>query len=65
MTNKEQLLFQAARQILQDQCPKDKKYYLCKKYNGEDEEIRCMECWDNYLLAIINGEVDEWKSKIG
>ena len=36
MTNKEQLLFQAARQILQDQCPKYQEYYFCKKYIGED-----------------------------
>ena len=36
MTNKEQLLFQAARQILQDQCPKHQEYYFCKKYIGED-----------------------------
>ena len=43
MTNKENLLSQAARQILQDQCPKHQEYYFCKKYIGEDEEPRCME----------------------
>lgn len=59
MTSKEKLLFQAARQILQDQCPIHQEYYLCRKYNGEDEEIRCMECWYNYLFAIVNGEVSD------
>ena len=59
MANKENLLFQAAKQILQDQCPKHQKYYFCKKHIGEDENSRCMECWDNYLLAIVNGEVSE------
>lgn len=59
MTNKENLLFQAARQILQDQCPKHQEYYLCKKYIGEDEEVMCAECWSKYLFAIMNGEVKE------
>lgn len=57
MTNKEQLLFQAARQILQEERPIHQEYYLCKKYNGEDEEIRCVECWERYLWAIMNDEV--------
>lgn len=59
MKNKENLLFKAARQILQDQCPNNPAYYFCKKYIGEEDEPRCMECWDNYLFAIINGEVNE------
>lgn len=59
MTDKERLLFQAARQILQDHCPKHQEYYFCKKYIGEDEEPRCMECWDNYLFAIVNSEVSK------
>lgn len=33
MTDKERLLFQAARQILKHQ-----EYYFCKKYIGEDIE---------------------------
>lgn len=59
MTNKEKLLFQAARQILQEQCPNNPAYYFCKKYIGEDEEPRYMECWENYLFAVVNGEVIE------
>ena len=59
MTDKERFLFQAARQILQDHCPKHQEYYFCKKYIGEDEELRCMECGNNYLFAIMNGEVSE------
>lgn len=57
MTNKENLLLQAARHILQDHCPKRQEYYYCKKFAGEDEEPRCEECWENYLFAIINNEV--------
>ena len=26
---------------------------------SNDEEPRCMECWDNYLFVIVNGEVEE------
>lgn len=59
MTDKERLLFHATRQILQDHCPKHQEYYFYKKYIGEDEEPRCMECWDNYLFAIVNDEVSE------
>ena len=44
MTNKEQLLFQSARQILQDQCPKHQKYYFYKKYVGEKEDVNGSNC---------------------
>lgn len=57
MTNKEQLLFQSARQILQDHCPKHQEYYFCKKYIDDTDEIRCTECWENYLIDILNGKL--------
>lgn len=57
MTQKEKLLYSAAKSILFDYCPERKEYYFCKKYIDDAEEIRCVECWENYLLAILNGEV--------
>lgn len=63
MTNKEELLLKSAQAILQDQCPFHAEYYFCKKYVEDSEESRCMECWNNYLLAIVNGVVEKYHAK--
>ena len=41
-------IFQLARMILHDQCPQDKRMYLCNM--GEEPECNCTECWDKYLF---------------
>ena len=58
MTQKETLLYYAARAILFNHCPPDQKYYFCKKFPDETEETKCEECWNNYLLDILNGKVE-------
>ena len=32
------------------------KYYFCKKFPDEIEETKCEECWNNYLLNILNNK---------
>lgn len=42
--------------ILNDACPPDNRYYLCRQ--GEDPTAACIECWQRYLLAAVNGELE-------
>lgn len=57
MTNKESMLYNAAKAILHDYCPMHQEYYFCKKYIDDTDEIRCTECWEKYLLDILNGKL--------
>ena len=53
-------MFKLARMILNDQCPPDNTMYLCRM--GEcNDDCRCIECWDNYLLWAVNGYKDRDK----
>lgn len=57
MTEKERDLHSCARMILFDQCPPDRKHYLCMK--GEDDSgLDCTLCWDNYLWGIASGTIE-------
>lgn len=57
MTKKEYALRQCARMILDDQCPPERKHYLCMK--AEDESaVDCTKCWDDYLWGIAVGTVE-------
>lgn len=46
-------IFQCALSILRDECPPERKMYLCNM--GEDPECDCKECWTNYLFYVVNG----------
>lgn len=57
MTEKENALHKCARMILLDQCPPDRKHYLCMV--GEDDSDRdCTLYWNNYMWALLAGTVD-------
>lgn len=48
MTIKEQKLFKAGLDILEDFCPKNQEDYW--------EETLCKRCWEKYLYKVMN----EW-----
>lgn len=50
MTKKESDLQRCAFMILRDQCPPDRKHYLCMV--SEDCTGDCTQCWLNYLWDI-------------
>ena len=54
VTKKESDLQRCAFMILRDQCPPDRKHYLCMKQ--EDDTGDCTLCWDNYLWGVIAGK---------
>lgn len=57
MTEKESALQKCALMILHDQCPPERKHYLCMK--GEDDSsVDCTLCWDNYLWGIAAGDTE-------
>lgn len=53
MSQKEYALFQCARMILCDECPPDRKHYLCMKQE-EHEAGDCTRCWDDFLFKVVN-----------
>ncbi len=56
MTKKEDAMHTCARMILYDQCPPDRKYYLCMKQ--EDDTGACAQCWENYMWDLAGGAVE-------
>ncbi len=56
VTKKESDLQRCAFMILHDQCPPDRKHYLCMKQ--EDDTGDCTLCWDNYLRGVIAGKIE-------
>lgn len=62
MTKKENALRQCALMILYDQCPPERKHYLCMK-EEDDGTFDCTQCWDNYLSGIAAGTVELPKSE--
>lgn len=56
MTKKENELWQCAFMILRDQCPPERKHYLCMM--GEDDTGDCSQCWNNYLWGIAAGTIE-------
>lgn len=57
MTKKENALFRCAVMILKDECPPDRKYYMCMM--GEDDDTHdCTQCWSDYLFGVLNGVID-------
>lgn len=56
--NKKETMLQLALMILNDACPPDNRMYLCKMDEAEDE-VRCNECWSNYLFWAVNGYLKE------
>ena len=56
MTRKEHVFRQCARMILYDQCPPDRKHYLCMKQ--EDDTGACTQCWENYLWGLAKGDIE-------
>lgn len=53
MTNKEKLLFDCCKLLLEDGCPKEPKEYLCILSEDYDN-TSCKRCWEEYLYRIIN-----------
>lgn len=56
MTKKEFDLQQCAHMILFDQCPPDRKHYLCMA-SEDDTALDCTQCWDNYLWGVAAGTI--------
>lgn len=56
MTIKEQKLFRAGLDILEDSCPRNQEDYLCGDKLPEDywDETLCKRCWEKYLFKVIN-----------
>lgn len=57
LTKKEYDLRQCALMILRDQCPPERKHYLCMK-EEDDGTFDCTQCWDNYLSGIAVGTIE-------
>lgn len=57
--DKSDIYFRCAYAILNDECPPDRHFYLCKM--GEEPELDCVICWDNYLWYLNNG-LDSYES---
>lgn len=49
-------LLTAAQSCARNECPKDKRAYLCM--NGIEDEENCIKCWENYLAYVANGRTD-------
>lgn len=56
LNQKECALLQCARMILADQCPPDRKHYLCLVQ--EDDTGDCTQCWNNFLWGLSVGNVN-------
>ena len=56
MTIKEQKLFRAGLDLLEDWCPRSQEDYLCNGKMPEDywDETLCKRCWEKYLFKIMN-----------
>lgn len=56
MTIKEQKLFKAGLDILEDSCPRSHEDYLCWGNLPEDywDETLCKRCWEKYLFKVMN-----------
>jgi hypothetical protein len=56
MTIREQKLFRAGLDILEDWCPRNQEDYLCGGKLPEDywDETLCKRCWDKYLFKVMN-----------
>lgn len=61
LTHKEHEFLQCAHMILADQCPPDRKHYLCMKQ--EDDTGDCTQCWSNYLWGIGTGAIEPCKKE--
>ena len=56
MTIKEQKLFRAGLDILEDYCPRSHEDYLFWGNLPEDywDETLCKRCWERYLFKLVN-----------
>lgn len=56
MTIKEQKLFRAGLDLLEDYCPRNQEDYLCNGKFSEDyfDETLCKRCWEKYLFKLVN-----------
>lgn len=60
LTQKEHAFMECARMILFDQCPPERKHYLCMV--SEDCTADCTQCWSNYLWKVGMGTIELPKS---
>ncbi len=63
LTQKESAFLKCAEMILRDECPPDRKHYLCLQQE-DDAESDCAQCWINYMWKIGSGEIKWCYSKI-
>lgn len=61
MTKSSFSLYQCAKMILRDQCPPDRKHYLCMV--SEDDTGDCATCWDKYLYGVAAGAIELSKAE--
>ncbi len=52
-------LYDLAICILQDECPPDPQYYLCRKNETYTDGI-CEMCWWNCLWGAYTGTIPKW-----
>lgn len=64
VTAKEAALEKCALMILADQCPPDRKHYLCMELE-DGSETACSFCWRNYIRAVLAGAADPYKRDEG
>lgn len=64
MTMKEAAFQQCAFMILADQCPPDRKHYLCA-IEEDDTDRDCTQCWSNYLWGLSMGTIELPEMKKG
>ena len=57
MTKKESDLHRCALMVLHDQCPPERKHYLCMMQE-DDAALDCAQCWSNYLWGIAAGTIE-------
>lgn len=57
VTKKELAIFKCAQMILLDQCPPERKHYLCMEVE-DDSAVDCAQCWDRYLWGIADGSIE-------
>ena len=58
MTMKEAAFQHCAFMILHDQCPPDRKHYLCMKEEDALVGPDCIQCWNDFLWGLTMGTVE-------
>lgn len=58
MTTAEDAFRQCALMILHDQCPPDRRHYMCMQEEDESIGFCCTQCWSDFLWELTNGTIE-------